>query len=382
MGPPAATYTCSGSQCLIDSCGPGALPCGAGGSCVTCPIGHGVLGHSCVATACEASCRPGYTACHHGCCPLFTPTVLGSGRITRDEGLDIDGQDRLHVVSHAGSVVQHHTVDGTTVSVRTFNTGGTIDETAIAVEPNGTAHLVWCTRSPARVYYARDPGTGITTPVPIGTSNSGIFHVSVAVDPTGMAHIAYGGTGSSSGFAFYVPMPGGVASTEVATPAVGGVRDISIDVTSAGVPMISVGGWSGLYLADRTGGTWSHHQVHGSVFSEHALEVDAAGNPHLLYILNQQRYWSKRTNGSWLPVPLETQGSNNLDFALAVNAQGEPRVMYLLPGSPSQTRYGERAAAVWLLSSPGYFGPSHALALDSAGNPRVAYGRNQLTVAR
>ena len=157
---------------------------------------------------------------------------------------------------------------------------------------------------------------------------------------------------------------------------------MSIDVTATGVPMVGVGTWAGLYLADRTGGTWSQTQIHSSVWSEHALEIDSLGQPHLLYILNQQRYWSRRLAGTWTPVTVDTNLSNNLDFAMALDGQDRPHILYLRPGSPSQTIYGEWLGTAWQLSSPGYFGPDHAIAIDASGRPVIAYGRSQVAVGR
>lgn len=130
-----------------------------------------------------------------------------------------------------------------------------------------------------------------------------------------------------------------------------------------------------VHYAAWDGSAWSVETVETIPSTEHlALELDAAGHPHMTYGLSELRYTYKK-NGLWVfqSVAMSAQGNDIGALALALGRGGEAVISFYETGV---LRLARRHGEAWEVSKVAdIMGVLEhtGLALDAAGNPQLAY---------
>ena len=164
----------------------------------------------------------------------------------------------------------------------------------------------------------------------------------------------------------------------------------ALQLDTAGQPHVVYGG-DHLYYAWRGANGWNYETVDGErgVGSRATLALDRENTPHILYCDTngtQVRY-ARRTASGW-SVAVVPATTDACDAALAVDAGGRPHIAIGVPGWPSagSVRYGVLEGGSWRFEQVAAIpvGVTVDLALDGSGRPHIAYmaGESGKTVVK
>lgn len=166
----------------------------------------------------------------------------------------------------------------------------------------------------------------------LGCSLSG-RRLSLAVDTTGIAHIAYAGDYPEYGLK-YATNAGGVWS--ISTVDQGYIEQVSIAVDQNGaVHIVYSDNISQLRYAYNISGSWVVELLESRGSPSHpSIAVDASGRVHISYFHNQYGELRYTTNlsGVWQVIPIDYVGftptGSSTDTAIALDAQGKVYISY------------------------------------------------------
>ena len=164
----------------------------------------------------------------------------------------------------------------------------------------------------------------------------------------------------------------------------------ALQLDTAGQPHVVYGG-DHLYYAWRRANGWNYETVDGErgVGSRATLALDRENTPHILYCDTKgtQVRYARRTAGGW-SVAVVPAATDACDAALAVDAGGRPHIAVGVPGwsGAGSVRYGVLDGGNWRFEPVAAItaGVTVDLALDGSGRPRIAYmaGESGKTVVK
>lgn len=133
--------------------------------------------------------------------------------------------------------------------------------------------------------------------------------------------------------------------------------------------------WDASLSPAGAGGGWTVECVdcpkHFDHISDRGVQLDAAGNPHIVYGSNHL-YYARFDGEQWHHVTVDDWPGVGAFASLALDEEGYPHIGY---GGQDDIRYSFRDAAGWhtsiIATSERINGVS--LALDAAGNPHLAF---------
>jgi hypothetical protein len=126
-----------------------------------------------------------------------------------------------------------------------------------------------------------------------------------------------------------------------------------------------------LMLSHREGGAWVTQQTQEYTYGTPSIEVDAAGNVHVLYGSSDGlRYGVWDSAEGWTSEVVDATGYGSL----RLDAQGNPHVAYV-GGSPWALRYAEKSGGQWQSQPVDALGYPRwpSLVLDFQGRAHIAY---------
>ncbi|MGH2692129.1 MAG: cupredoxin domain-containing protein [Actinomycetota bacterium] len=217
------------------------------------------------------------------------------------------------------------------------------DETAIAVDPEGTHHIVWT--EGGKLLYSNDP-TGEARPEVVAAVDA--TGLSIWADEAGIPWIAYYEVQSDpegpGALVRVATIQGNGWSLETAAEA-----DAS-EPYSTGIgpgpdgPVVGYGGATGTNVTSRRGNSWNSETVDPDGGIGVSMDLDADGNPHLAYVTSegQVRHAHSIGGGPWeisdvgaatapgvTSIAVDDQGVHHIawqrdvDLAYATNAGGK-----------------------------------------------------------
>lgn len=386
----ASTTQCAGAACEATACASGRLLCS--GQCPACPAqatATACNGGACVASACGtgfALCGGACVACSAGqnfCCKEPVTGPQGSGP---DHALALDASDQPVIAfrdTQAGSVkLARRGAAG--FSVQTLDTGDVGAGVSVAVDASGVAHVAYMKNDfPYALRYARVPLVGAPSVETIPTpSLTVVGDTDIAFDEaTSTVHVgAY-----LNGRGWYASRQGTGAwdvryamfdGNQIRIALSGGLPHlIASSNASVGVQasVLSHGVWVPGGLPD--GGSFATSTVNStvgvSVFHEASLTVDDAGTPWVAFQHPNFRDLRLATldGGTWVK---ETVDSTFATHTAVAWYGGAPRIAY--SGTASFVpRYAEKSGTFWTFSTidPKTLQQEFRLKVDSTGRPHV-----------
>jgi hypothetical protein len=128
-----------------------------------------------------------------------------------------------------------------------------------------------------------------------------------------------------------------------------------------------------------SGSAWVLENIgSGGVGDFLSFALDANDVPHVVFRDpdNDRLWYSRRGPGGWINEPIVEGTSGTRDCAIAVDAAGNPHIMYV-QNSPFMMRYATKAGGVWSYESVDSTGTptlsASSIRIDAAGVPQVAY---------
>lgn len=252
-------------------------------------------------------------------------------------GLALGTADAVHVSYFAGSL-RHAVLTGGLWAAETAATDGWC-AAALALDGSDHAHIAYFASSPSpRLRYATN-ASGAWVGADVAAADAGCSvgdTVSLVIDDTGTAHVAFAG-----------PAPA-----------------------------------YGLQYATNRGGRWTSSMLEAGYFLSVAIAVDGNDKVHLVYSNNagELKYASDAT-GAWSSEVLEDEGGPN-HASLALDSAGRTHVSYTDGRFGGELRYLTNASGPWrmaLVDSADYDNggglADTAVAVDAQGNAHIAYYR-------
>lgn len=152
-----------------------------------------------------------------------------------------------------------------------------------------------------------------------------------------------------------------------------------------------------VWLASWNGTAWASELVDGMGFNvggkadaNLALALDAAGNPHLAYVLEgKEIWWASKSGGVWTRQKVDAFIGGPVGIALDPSQGGRPTIAYTAPassGSGYEVKVAYRAGGAWTAalttfptqgsSTYAYYGRYFAggIAFDGSGKAFLSYG--------
>jgi hypothetical protein len=368
-------------------CGPGTLFCGSG--CATCPTGS--VGTACSGSACVATaCATGYRLCGSSCCAWTIEQVgwISASASEATLALDGAGQPRIAFVDYDSSAVKYAYRSGGTFSTETISAQHASD-IGIAVDSYGIPHVAFSGyggTDPALTYAKRSSGWSVTPIYTIG------LHGAIAIDAYNGVHIGFMGYTASTAVALrraYLSYGGSWRFDTVddrgTAAAVG--YNTSIAVTPSGQAHLlywaSVSSVNSLTYAYESGGTFYPSLVENVDFvmgEDGSIALDPSGYPYIGY----PAYLGSQTTvvragyraGSWYLVQADPSTTVTGSAAIALDPANVAHGVYTRwNGSVSEVVYATQVSTTWRqeVIGGGETWNSRALAIDSAGNPHVVF---------
>jgi hypothetical protein len=275
---------------------------------------------------------------------------------------------------------------------------GRVFPTAIAVGPDGQPHIAYRLESDLWNAWRECSGTAptiICTWYNEKIDDASAFKVSIAVDSSHHAHIAYYNDNSASLY-YAVQVGSGGSCTNPkwdcnyvdgsGSPGYRGSRGVSIALTAAGLPRIA-------YQDVTTGPkfawydtSWHTMDVLASpkAYSGNSpsLVLTAAGLPRILYIYDNEDYVYLSSGDAVTSPTFSTEvviGDlfSIVTTSLALTSSGDPCALYFQRYLVGQIRYTCKSGSSWpaasLISDIQKVGYYSSLQLDKHGQPVIAY---------
>jgi hypothetical protein len=267
-------------------------------------------------------------------------------------------------------------------------TGG---HTSIAVEPGGTAHIVWYNAANKSVEHGVWSGSSWNIEV-VDSPSSGAVWSSIALDAAGQARIAY--INGNFALLYASRNAGGTYAIETVVP--GGAFEVSLALDSLAVPHISYydAAAKTIAYASRATSGWLTETVDSSdgTYAANRIVLDVNDNPHLCYeklmpgVLSSLGYATRSAGGTWTKggpsFPNDNAGG---DCSIALDAQGQPHISH---STGFAIYYSRLQGGTWInlsLEAPLTITGFTSIALDGNGTPQISYyniTEHQLRYAR
>lgn len=150
-----------------------------------------------------------------------------------------------------------------------------------------------------------------------------------ALAGSGARHASY----RRAGGLYYAYSSGGAWTEDLVDTGVGTFGRTSIALDATGVPHIAYGNTStgGLYYANKTGGTWAVEPVNATGGSVAALTLDGSGKAHVLYSetsVGHSVWYATNASGTWVKTFLSGQSNTIQSAAVALDSGGAMHVAY------------------------------------------------------
>jgi hypothetical protein len=261
----------------------------------------------------------------------------------------------------------------------------------MALDSLGLPHLI-CVNGHNWIYAHLDSSGWLTQS--LGTSDSGIGYLSIAVDSADVAHISYTAKGQYS--IEYATLGAGVPVTEtVSNQYIGAYTSLAL--SSTGIPYISFisgfGAWP--YLAYKDSPGWSvlaaepkPQNSNDLDFSSNqvgfpSIAMDSKDNPHVAYSFANPgcslRYINNFGMVSTNSVIVDQSSANCKDVepVLRLDAADNPQIAYLYKtDNDSELKFAVKRPSGWKIQTVESMGDVEAyfsLALAADGTPWIAY---------
>lgn len=199
---------------------------------------------------------------------------------------------------------------------------------------------------------------------------------SLAVDSSGMVHIAYGFFNGKLQYASWDGISWAIEKVDTGSLA---VRYLSLALDSQDRPHIAYYGNASLNYASWTGEQWSLETVDGSentgLYAR--LVIDSEDVSHVAYrdARDENLWYARRANGSWNLETVDSVGDTGWFVSIAVDGVGVVHMAYY-ERIRSELRHARREPTAWFVErvdSEGVVGWHTSLAIDGQGGPHVTY---------
>ena len=257
-----------------------------------------------------------------------------------DANIAVDTGDTVHVGYAGNQGITHAVYANGTWAAETIDAGGWCDS-SLVLDATDKVHFAYyaSSTSAGELRYATNVsgswvhGVVETFTQDIGCSVPGM-PLSIAVDSTGTAHIAYSGRYPDYGLKYATNQGGTWATSTVDT---GYVPNLSA--------ALDTNGWMHVAYSDNAGhikyahqdgaGTWAIEFIESEGSPNYpSLALDAAGNVHVSYVswLNGSRLiYATDSSGAWRIIPID--GADFAVTALALDPYGKVNISYFSGGS-------------------------------------------------
>ena len=270
---------------------------------------------------------------------------------------------------------------GTWTSVFVGNTLWT--NASIALDSSDTVHVGYLD-SPGLIHGVYTSGNWISEVI----DSEAEVSASIEADVTGKLHTVYCASDYPAEILRYSNNTSGswTSTTFYAYPGFGcSSRGLSLSIDSSGAAHIAYIGSQpdyGLYYATNKGGIWSTPPVDQGYIEQVSIAVDPDDKAHIVYAdnLGQLRY-AQNVSGVWLIELLENAGSPKYP-AISVDTAGKAHISYL-DSQYVELRYTTNQSGVWQtipIDHVGFVplsrGANTDIAQDSQGNIYISYYRS------
>lgn len=258
---------------------------------------------------------------------------------------------------------------------------------SLAIDGSGIPHVAYTDSSGNLIYASATSPAGNAWSTQIVASNSMASspYVSLVLDSSGNPHISYFTSSYNLAYAYW----NGASWTVQTVDSSYGGQFSSIALDSSGNPCIAFVASGYLTYTYWTGSAWSTPVTVDSTFGSAnsvSLAFDQSGNPHISYMLynantgNYNLYYASSTNGgsSWTTQMADSQGRTGWESSLAFNpTNGEPAISYAYSNSGGYLKVATLSGSTWTTQivdqTSSWIGEYSSLKFNSAGNMVVSY---------
>lgn len=278
-----------------------------------------------------------------------------------------------------------------TTTWATYSIGGTGSypyTVSLAIDSSGIPHVAYTDSSGNLIYASATSPAGNAWNTQIVASNSmeSSPYVSLALNSNGNPYISYFTSSYNLAYAYW---NGASWTVQTVDSAFGGQYN-SIALDSSGNPHIAFVASGDLTYTSWTGSAWSTpvtvDSTPGSA-SWTSLAFDSSGNPHISYMLynsntgNYNLYYASSTTGgsSWTTQMVDSQGHTGYMSSLAFNpTNGEPAISYAYSNSGGYLKAATLSGSTWTTqivdqTSSSWVGEYSSLKFNSAGDMVISY---------
>lgn len=255
--------------------------------------------------------------------------------------------------------------------------------TSLALDPSGYAHISYYDRISKDLRYATNAsGAWVTTPVD-WTGNVGEYS-SIALDSNTHAHISYYDFDNKN-IKYATNASGSWVTSNVTA---GGANDMgkytSIAIDASNHIHISFHDNTypspNLMYATNVSGGWVTAVVAGCGYTSNtSLAINAAGKAHISYFdRNYVLKYATNTSGSWVTDTVATGGKSGWGkfTSIALDAAGHVHISFCNDDNNSRLKYATNASGVWVtavVDSVSATGWHNSIKLDAAGHAHIGY---------
>ncbi len=307
-----------------------------------------------------------------------TETVEEGGPTGLSTSIALDPAGATHVsyVDRGADAVKYAVLKqgGWEIEVVDVN-GGFTGPTNLFLDDQSRPHLSYFNGRAGSVMYAvRNGSSWQRMPV-----DRGFFPGpnSLAVDSSGIVHLAYGYFNAKLRYARWDGMNWTIEKS-VDSESVG-VRYVSLALDSEDRPHIAYYGDGSLNYASWTGQRWKLETVDatGNRGLYARLAIDSQDVSHVAYrdAREENLRYARRANGSWSLEIVDSGGDTGWFASIAVGGEGAVHVAYY-ERLRSELRHARRQPTTWFVErvdSEGVVGWYASLAVDLQGAPHIAY---------
>lgn len=163
-------------------------------------------------------------------------------------------------------------------------------------------------------------------------------------------------------------------------------KGASLDLVSAGDPIIAYGASKQFYETRKRDGGWSNDLIHsfesapstGPKFGDIRLALDSKGEPHAVYFDGERKgglFYSHRVGETWVSEIIESGGvGQDTLLSIEIDEYSQPHVLYIDPVH-QRIRYAIKESTAWTLETVDS-GKPYAfvhMTLDGRGSPHVVF---------
>jgi hypothetical protein len=257
---------------------------------------------------------------------LVARTVWVSSSIALESG------GTVHVGYHDFGGLKHAVYTAGTWTAEVADATGTC-EASLALDSAGKVHIAYYSSAGGKTLRYVTNASGSWTSSNIESFASiGCYtphKVSLGVDATGVAHVAYAGDSPDYGLK-YATNSGGTWT--VSTLDTGNMKQVSLAVDlNARVHSAYGNNLNQVKYAQNATGAWTVEVLGG--LNHPALALDAAGKAHVSYIggpSGGELTYATNVGGSWRTIPIDTVNKFAVtDTAISVDRQGKVHISYI-----------------------------------------------------